>query len=108
MINAQIVPTIENMIDETTSGMGGATTVENANVMILVCKVLLLGPSGSDIALERVTKDADAKPHIGNGPDGPREPADMQVDSKPADDHEPTEEDIATMMGFGGFSTTKV
>jgi hypothetical protein len=32
----------------------------------------------------------------------------MQVDSKPADDYEPTEGDIATMMGFGGFSTTKV
>ena len=32
----------------------------------------------------------------------------MQVDSKPADDYDPTEEDIATMMGFGGFSTTKV
>ena len=53
-------------------------------------------------------KDADIKPFIANGPDGPRESADMQVDSKPADDYEPTEEDIATMMGFGGFSTTKV
>jgi len=31
----------------------------------------------------------------------------MQVDSTPADDYEPTEGDIATMMGFGGFSTTK-
>jgi hypothetical protein len=64
-----------------------------------------LVPSGSNIVLERVIKDEATK---GIDPDGSREPTDMQVDSKPVDDHEPTEEDIAAMMGFGGFSTTKV
>jgi hypothetical protein len=48
MTSAQIVLTTENMIDGTTvgttSGVGGATSVENASVMILVCKVPLLGP----------------------------------------------------------------
>jgi len=67
-----------------------------------------LPPSDSNIVLERVIKDDAVKPYIGNGPDAPREPSDMQVDSKPIDDYDPTEEDISAMMGFGGFSTTKV
>lgn len=67
-----------------------------------------MAPPGPNIVLERVIKEEDVKPYIGNGPNGPREPADMQVDSKPMDDHDPTDEDIAAMMGFGGFSTTKV
>jgi len=96
------------MIDGTTAETGGVTTVENVNVMVLVGKMLLLGPLRLNIVLERVVKDEDAKPSIGNGSDGPREPADMQVDSKLVDDYEPAEEDIAAMMGFGGFSTTKV
>jgi hypothetical protein len=108
MIDARIVLTTESMKDGTTAETGGVTTVENVNVMVLVCKMLLLDSLGLNIVLERVIKDDDAKPLIGNGLDGPREPADMQVDNKPVDDYEPTEEDIATMMGFGGFSTTKV
>lgn len=91
------------MRDGTTAETGGATTVENVNAMVLVCKMLLVDLLRLNIVLERVIKD-----EIGNGPDGPGVPADMQVDSKPVDDYEPTEEDIATMMGFGGFSTTKV
>lgn len=68
-----------------------------------------MAPPGPNIVLERVIKEEeDVKPYIGNGPNGPRESADMQVDSKPMDDHDPTDEDIAAMMGFGGFSTTKV
>lgn len=67
-----------------------------------------MAPSDANIVLERVIKDDAIKPHAGNGPDGSREPADMQVDSKPTDDYDPTEEDISAMMGFGGFSTTKV
>ena len=47
MIDARNVLTTESMIDgttaETTSGMGGATTVENVSVMVLVCRMLLLG-----------------------------------------------------------------
>lgn len=74
--------------------------------MILVCKYLTWPLLGPNIPLEN--KDADVKPSIGNGSDRPRESADMQVDSKPAGDYESTEEDIAAMMGFGGFSTTKV
>ena len=46
MIDAR---TTESMIDgttaETTSEMGGVTTVENVSVMVLVSKMLLLGPS---------------------------------------------------------------
>jgi hypothetical protein len=93
---------------ETSSGMGGATIVENVNAVILVCKMLLLDLHSANIFLARENKDEDIKPSIGNVSDRPRESADMQVDSMPTDDFEPTEEDVAAMMGFGGFSTTKV
>jgi len=47
VIDARIVQTTESLIDGTTavttSGTGGVTTVENANVMVLVCRMLLLG-----------------------------------------------------------------
>src|SRR5258708_37018815 len=113
MINARTVLTTENMTGaitvERTSGMVGVVIVETVSTMILVCTILLLPlPPASNIFLEREIKDEEVKPPMGNGSDRRRESTDMQLDAKPADGHDPTEEDIAAMMGFGGFSTTKV